>query len=185
MTSQTDPYVSFRRLRRDDFPLLAEWLSSPHVQEWWREESDAGTLEERYGPVIDGSDPTECFVVERDGVPTGFVQRYLLADNPAWQRTLAMTGTPADGAGIDFLIGVETLIGVGLGPTMIDRFVETTWRRYPAVPALVVNVSTENRRSWRALEKAGFIRVWSGHLESDDPSDDGLNHVYLRRRSEA
>jgi aminoglycoside 6'-N-acetyltransferase len=131
---------------------------------------------------VDRTDPTECFVVEHEGSPAGFVQRYLFIDNPEWQSTLAATGAPADGAGIDFLIGDVTLIGVGLGPKMIDQFVDTTWPRYPDVPAIVVNVSFENRRSWRALEKAGFVRVWSGRLESEDPSDEGLNHVYVCRR---
>src|SRR3954471_522719 len=27
--------ISFRRLRRDDFPLLTDWLNTPHVSEWW------------------------------------------------------------------------------------------------------------------------------------------------------
>ena len=117
--------------------------------------------------------------------PTGFIQRYLFIDNPEWQSTLLAAGAPADGAGIDFFIGDVALIGMGMGPKMIDQFVETTWLRYPEVPAIVVNVSSENRRSWRALEKAGFVRLWSGLLESDDPSDEGLNHVYLCGRPES
>jgi aminoglycoside 6'-N-acetyltransferase len=184
MMSDHDPLVSFRPLARDDFPVLSAWLSRPHVQQWWPEAFDAGAIEERYQPVLDGTDPTECFVVECDGVAIGFIQRYLLMDNPEWGRILAVAGTPADGAGIDFFIGDEMLIGVGIGPKMIDRFVETTWPRYPLIPAIVVNVSSENRRSWRALERAGFTRVWSGLLQSDDPSDEGLNHVYLRRQPE-
>jgi aminoglycoside 6'-N-acetyltransferase len=184
MSFEKDPGFAFRPLGRHDFPLLSTWLSHPHVQEWWREDFAAGALEERYGPAIDGTDPTECFVVEHAGSPAGFIQRYLLADNPAWQRTLLVAGTPVDGAGIDFLIGDVALIGVGMGPRMIAQFVEATWPRYPEVPAIVVNVSPENRRSWRALEKAGFARVWSGPLESDDPSDEGPSHVYLCRRPE-
>jgi aminoglycoside 6'-N-acetyltransferase len=185
MTFEKDPQISFRPLGREDFPILSEWLSSPHVQEWWREEFDAGALEARYGPAIDKTDPTECFVFEFEGTPTGFIQRYLFSDNPQWQSTLVVAGAPADGAGIDFFIGDVALIGMGMGPKMIDRFVATTWHRYPEVPAIVVNVSSENRRSWRALEKAGFVRVWSGLLASDDPSDEGLNHVYLRRPPES
>jgi aminoglycoside 6'-N-acetyltransferase len=185
VTFEKDPLISFRPLGRDDFPTLSAWLSRPHVQEWWREEFAAGALEARYGPVVDRTDPTECFVVEHAGSPTGFVQRYLFLDNPEWQNTLAAAGAPADGAGIDFLIGDVAHVGVGMGPKMINQFVETTWPRYPHVPAIVVNVSAENRRSWRALEKAGFVRFWSGLLVSDDPSDQGLNHIYLRRRPEA
>src|SRR5438445_5426193 len=174
--------LTFRPLRRQDFPLLSVWLAQPHVQSWWREEHDIAAIEARYGPSVDGVDPTECFVVDRNGEPVGFIQRYLFADNPEWQRALSVTGTPSNAAGIDYLIGSEQLIGQSLGPAVIQQFVDELWTRYPDVPAIVVDVSQGNRRSCRALEKAGFHRTWSGMLESDDPSDAGPAHVYVRHR---
>jgi aminoglycoside 6'-N-acetyltransferase len=176
------PGLGFRPIGRPDFPLLSQWLSTPHVQNWWRDPSDAVAVEARYGPVVDGADKTECFVVELDDEPIGFAQRYRLDDNPEWQRSLLVAGTPTDGAGIDYFIGVVALTGQGLGPEIIDRFVVATWTRYPDVTAVVVNVAAGNRRSWRALEKAEFLRVWSGTLESDDPGDDGPGYVYVRQR---
>jgi len=154
-------------------------MSAPHVERWWREETGGDAIELRYGPTIDESDRTECFIVEYGGEPVGFVQRYRIGDNPDWQRSLAVAGTPGDGAGIDYFIGVARLTGEGLGPQIIDRFVTDTWTRYPDVPAIVVSVDRDNHRSWRALEKAGFRRTWTGFLESEDPSDEGLNHVYV------
>jgi aminoglycoside 6'-N-acetyltransferase len=174
--------IAFRPLARRDFGLLAQWLGAPHVLPWWREGYDAGAIEERYGPTVDGTDPTEVFVIERNREPVGIIQRYRLEDNPAWQTSLAVTGTRTDAAGIDYLIGVEGLTGHGLGPAVIDRFVEGTWTRYPDIGAVVVNVHEDNRRSWRALEKAGFRRAWTGELVSDDPSDEGTSHVYVRDR---
>jgi aminoglycoside 6'-N-acetyltransferase len=176
----TAPDVRFRPLTRQDFDLLSTWMSEPHVERWWREETDPEAIELRYGPAIDNADRTECFIVEYEGDPVGFVQRYRIGDNPDWQRSLAVAGTPDDGAGIDYFIGVAGLTGQGLGPRIIDTFVTDTWTRYPEVPAIVVSVDRDNDRSWRALEKAGFIRVWTGYLESEDPSDEGLNHVYVR-----
>ena len=179
-----DARLSFRAMTREDLTLLSEWLATPHVSNWWREEFDLAAIEARYGPVIDGRDPTECFIVERDGHPVGFIQRYLFSDDPDWQRILAPAGTPDDAAGIDYFIGSPSLIGQGLGTQIIDRFVGDMWTRYPAIAAVVVDVSVDNRPSWRALEKAGFSRAWTGALDSDDPSDAGLNHVYLRRRDQ-
>jgi aminoglycoside 6'-N-acetyltransferase len=157
-------------------------MAAPHVQTWWREDADPTAIEARYGPAVDGADPTECFIVERHGEPVGFVQRYRLEDNPDWQRSLAVAGTPDDGAGIDYFIGAVTDIGVGLGPEIIGLVVSDCWTRYPDITAVVVSVAAENRRSWRALEKAGFHRVWSGELISEDPSDAGNSHVYLCHR---
>jgi aminoglycoside 6'-N-acetyltransferase len=175
---------TFRPLIRDDFSLLATWLGAPHVHRWWREDHDPATIEARYGPGVDGTDPGEVFVVERDGQPIGLIQRYRFDDNPAWQESLRVAGTPRDAVGIDYLIGEEGLLGGGLGPALIGQFLTETWIRYPDISAVVVNIDQANRRSWRAVEKVGFQRAWSGEIVSDDPSDSGTNHVYVLYRSD-
>ena len=65
---------------------------------------------------------------------------------------------------------------------MIELFTASTFDRYPGVGAVVVDVQQANRPSWRALEKAGFHRVFAGTIDSDDPSDAGPAYVYVRRR---
>lgn len=174
--------LAFRRLGQSDLSLLAAWISRPHVQEWWREPSDLSSVEEKYGPCVQGSDPTEVFIVEHGGAAVGMVQRYLLADEPGWLKSLAPSGAHDKAAGIDYLVGEASAIGHGLGPTMIKAFVESTWSRYPEVTAMVVSVAQGNRRSWRALEKAGFRRTWAGEIVSDDPSDEGPSFVYTLGR---
>ncbi len=175
--------LAFRRLSRRDFALLSEWLAAPHVETWWRQDHRAAAVEAEYGPVVDGDDPTEVFIVEDRARPIGLIQRYRLSDHPEWERAMPAGTTPEDGAGIDYLIGDETHIGHGLGGRIITAFVADTWDRYPDVPAIVVAVQQENRRSWRALEKAQFHRVWAGMLDSDDPSDAGPSYVYVRPRA--
>lgn len=167
---------------RADFPLLGEWLAAAHVEPWWLEPHDPASIEDRYGSSVDGTDATEVFVVRRDDEPIGLVQRYLVDDNPSWKEALAVAGAPEPGVGMDFLIGDEALLGHGIGPTIIGRFLEDTWLRYPAAVAVIVNVDQRNRRSWRALEKCGFWRMWSGTLDSDDPSDAGPCYVYVLMR---
>ncbi len=154
------------------------------MRTWWPDDAELEALEQRYGPVVDRTDPTEVFVIDHDHQPVGLIQSYRLSDNPEWQAALAVAGTPGNAVGIDYLIGVERLTGLGLGPEVIDRFVWQIWSRYPDVAAVVVSTQAGNRRSWRALEKAGFRRAWSGELTSDDPSDAGISHVYVRYRSD-
>jgi aminoglycoside 6'-N-acetyltransferase len=175
--------LSFRPVQRDDFGLLSLWFSRPHVEPWWREEYDLDSVERHYGPGVDGKDPIELLIVEQDGEPVGFVQLYLLDDNPDWKRALAPAGQYDNAAGIDYLIGEEAAIGLGLGPRIIDDLVERAWQEHPGVEQVVVDVQQANRRSWRALEKAGFQRVWAGEIDSDDPSDNGPAYVYVRHRS--
>jgi aminoglycoside 6'-N-acetyltransferase len=199
------PEFVFRPLDRSDLPLLAEWLGRPHVARWWREPSDLAAVEATYGPLIDGSDPTEGFIAtyqgqgqgKRRGQPLAFLQRYRLDDDPEWQRVIAVAlaesggrdgdsandGPIRGGVGIDYLIGEQTMTGRGLGRQMIDAFVDLTWDRYPDITAVVVAVDQRNEASWRALEGAAFLRTWAGMLDSDDPSDQGPHYIYVRRRS--
>jgi aminoglycoside 6'-N-acetyltransferase len=166
------------------------------VARWWRERYDLAAVEATYGPLIDGSDPTEGFIAIRAGQeqgqeqeqeqPLAFLQRYRLDDNPDWQRALAVALAEGAGvgvgAGIDYLIGDRAMTGRGLGRQMIAAFVDLTWEHYPDITAVVVAVDQSNEASWRALEGAAFLRTWAGVLDSDDPSDQGPSFVYLRRR---
>jgi aminoglycoside 6'-N-acetyltransferase len=174
--------LRFRPLRRTDFGMLAQWLAAPHVQAWWREPSTLEAVAANYGPSVDGADPTEHFVIESDGVAIGLIQRCRLGDAPEYLQAMQPAGAAADAATLDYLIGDPDRIGQGLGPALIADFARLTWRRYPDAPAIVIAVQQDNRRSWRALEKAGFERVWSGVVESGDPSDEGPSYVYVLHR---
>jgi aminoglycoside 6'-N-acetyltransferase len=174
--------VVLRPSSRSDLPLLSRWLAAPHVARWWREPSDASSVQAAYGPAIDGDDPTEVLIAELDERPIGMLQRYLLSDNPDYQRALGPAGAPAAAASLDYLIGEEELTGSGLGPAMITKGSAEIWLQHPEIVAIVVAVQQDNRPSWRALEKAGYRRTWSGTIASGDPSDSGPSYVYLLDR---
>jgi aminoglycoside 6'-N-acetyltransferase len=174
--------MTVRLLEREDLPLLREWLARPHVEKWWREPYDVASVEAAYGPMIDRTDPTEGFIALRQGRPIGFIQRYRLEDYPEWQRAIAPGVGTTRGLGIDYLIGDEAMTGRGLGPEMIAAMVDRSWEDFPDVPVIVVDVLQDNRASWRALERAGFHRVWEGVLVSDDPSDQGPCYLYVQYR---
>jgi aminoglycoside 6'-N-acetyltransferase len=166
-------------MRREDLPLLAGWLAQEHVRAWWRgEAADLASVEAKYGPCIDGVDPTELFVIEWSGEPVGMVQRYLIADEPEWAAAFDGIVDVSDAAGIDYLLGVPAAVGRGVGTAAIGAFVPMVfeWR---AVASIVVTVQQANVASWRMLEHVGFDRVWAGELDSPDPSDDGPQYVYL------
>jgi aminoglycoside 6'-N-acetyltransferase len=170
--------IRFRPLERNDFELLASWIAAPHVAPWWREDSSPEAVEAAYGPAVDGADPTEMFIIEIDGSPAGFAQRYLVADYPEWEEAVDI----ARAAGIDYLIGVPELTGAGVGPAVVEQFTRETLARYGDADCVAVAVQQANRRSWRALEKAGFVRVYAGTIRSDDPTDEGPSYIYERRR---
>ncbi len=170
--------VSFRPLAREDFPMLGAWLAEPGVEPWWMERSDPEGVEERYGPAVDGDDPSEVFVIVAGGRDVGMIQRYRNRDHPEWDRAIGI----AHAASIDYLLGAGADRGRGLGSAAIAAFTEQAFAAYPDVAVVVAAPQQANVASWRALEKAGFTRVWEGVLDSDDPADAGPAFVYARRR---
>ncbi|MSP79071.1 MAG: GNAT family N-acetyltransferase [Dehalococcoidia bacterium] len=195
MANVSKPDISFRLLTRVDFSLLRRWLNAPHVQRWWRLEADPTYGDERYleegfGPLIDGTDATEAFVIQLAGEPSaesvvagapiGLIQRCRLRDYPeiGWP----MPWKDANAAGIDYFIGEEKYIDKGIGTEAIRLFARDVFDRYPEVEAIIVDPQQDNIASWRALEKAGFERVWAGQFESVGPSDMGPAYLYRLAR---
>ncbi len=172
--------ITFRRLRREDFPRLGQWLAQPHVARWWNHETSAEAVERDFGASADGAEPNQDWLARLGREPVGLLQYSWYRDYPDYRRELAaVVEVPERAAGLDYLIGDPDRIGRGLGPAMISAFVTRVWSRDPEVSCLLVPVVAANRRSWRALQKAGFTVVASGELEPDNPVDD-REHVVLR-----
>ena len=162
--------LSFRRLTESDLPLLHDWLQRDHVRRWW---GDTTTLEEtaaHYGPALRGGEPTDHYAIVVDGRDVGMIDTYLVSDYPEWN---AVVEVGAGVAGVDLLLGEPELTGRGLGPRVLRSFVEGIVFARPETAACVATVDEENRRSWRAFEKAGFRYV-------RDVEEDGRPHRLLR-----
>jgi aminoglycoside 6'-N-acetyltransferase len=173
-------------MSRDDFPALATWLRAPHVEAWFPwvhgDTPASEAVEAEYGPCIDGIDPTELFVIETDGEPVGFIQRYRISDNPSWAAALAPIGDTSGAIGFDYAIGELEATGRRVGSEAIRQLLVDTFSRYPDVDSVVVAMQQANRASWRALERVGFERRWAGLLDSPDPSDAGPSYIYVISR---
>jgi hypothetical protein len=110
--------ISFRRVIRDDLPLVHEWHQRPHVVRWWNVRKTFQETEGHYLPTIDGTEPTQHYLALLDDEPLGMVQTYLVSDYPDYAALIEEgEGT----AGLDLFIGDEALTGRGLGTEMIRR----------------------------------------------------------------
>jgi aminoglycoside 6'-N-acetyltransferase len=172
--------ITFRPLEPEDLELLARWQSAPHVARWWQDPADIESITAKYAPSVLAEERTEVFVILVDGDPVGLIQRYRHRDHPDWDRAV---GVP-DAVGIDYYIGEAERVGRGIGAAAIGAFARETLGYYPDMDCVVAAPQQENVASWRALEKAGFSRVWAGRLDSDDPSDAGPAYVYRLGRSD-
>ncbi|MGX2996704.1 GNAT family N-acetyltransferase [Streptomyces sp. JNUCC 64] len=173
------PVIGLRRLTEADFPLLGSWLAHPHVARWWHHDPSPEAVERDFGPAVRGEEPSQELLALADGVPVGLVQRVRFVDYPEYRDELATVVEVPEGAyTVDYLIGPPERVGRGLGPLVIAAAVAELWRPPWSAVCVIVPVVAGNRRSWRALERAGLRRVGSSPLEPDNPADDPLHHVY-------
>lgn len=156
--------VSFRALARSDFPLLRRWLSEPHVDAWWHEPLDLAGLEKKYGPRIDGVEPTHVFILEHDTRPVGWIQWYRWSDYP--EHSAQLEAEPS-AAGLDLSLGEVTSLGTGLGTRALRKFILEVIGAEPGITAIVTDPEEQNGRSCRAFEKAGFTRMNTVQLQGE------------------
>jgi aminoglycoside 6'-N-acetyltransferase len=166
--------ATFRPLLRSDFPSLQRWFAQAHVAQWWNADPAIVAIEAKYGPRIDGEDhATIMWVVEIGGAPCGLLQHYRHADHPDHDAAVGV----ADAVGIDFLLS-EEVSGQGVGPNVLSAFADFVLEATPDTSCCVATPAQANRRSWRALEKAGFTR--SGTCQ---PPDEPPAFTYVRTRA--
>src|ERR1700733_6432765 len=101
----TEP-LSFRLITRADFAQISAWLAEPAGYRGWHDDPAPAAVEGYFGPCLDGTDPTEVFVVELDGRGLGLIQRYLIADYPPYVAELAqLVQLPPGGRSMHYLLG--------------------------------------------------------------------------------
>jgi aminoglycoside 6'-N-acetyltransferase len=132
----------FSPLTSDDFPLLLNWLSRPHVREWWDAEED--TLEKvahNYSEAEEGLGRFILLEVNEDNEkPIGYFQHYLAPDGSI---------------GIDQFIGEEDYINRGVGQQAIRLFIEMIMREHKP-QSIILDPHPDNKRAIRCYEKVGF-----------------------------
>jgi len=174
------PDVELRPLTRTDLPLLGRWLREPLVARWWDEPSAPEAVEARYGPCIDGDDPTALYLALAGGEPFGMVQVYAFADEPEYTAEMeTVCPVPVGALSIDYLVGDPTARGRGLGAAMIAAAVARGFAEHPDARDVLVPVALGNEASWRALRRAGAHWYAEGELEPDNPVD-SRDHVVHR-----
>ncbi|MEP6623771.1 MAG: GNAT family N-acetyltransferase [Acidimicrobiia bacterium] len=183
-----DPEITFAALTLDDLALIRRWLNTPHVYEWWGVSSgpdslggpgdDAASEEQVYEKYAPGVDPeaagTQRYIITIDGRPVGLIQWYALADEPDYAAKIGEAAS--GGAGIDLFIGETDSVDRGLGPAVLDQFVVEIVFADATITRAIGAPHSDNARSCRAFEKAGFV------FARDVMVEDGSERVHVRHR---
>jgi RimJ/RimL family protein N-acetyltransferase len=165
--------IGFRPLTAGDLPLLYEWLQREHVQRWWTDRETYDEVVQHYLPAIEGSKPTDLYLILLDEQPAGFIQTYRVSDYPEYRELVAVE----DGvAGVDLFVAELEQTGRGLGSKVLSRFVADIVFSDSEILACVADPDAENLASLRAFEKAGFRIV----RRFVDPNDHDRLHALVR-----
>ena len=156
------PVVSFRPLTTSDLPLLHDWLSRPHVAEWWGPPDTLAELELEFGPYIADPRHVRAFLALADGIPIGYIQSYVaMGAGDGWWLEETDPGV----RGIDQFLANTEQLGRGLGTAMVRAFVRQLFAD-PAVTLIQTDPAPGNGRAIRCYEKAGFRAV--GEVDTPD-----------------
>lgn len=154
--------IAFRPLLSRDLDMLHDWLTRPHIAEWWEPTPSLAEVEEEFRPLTSGQSTTQPYVVLGDGAPIGYIQSYVaLGAGDGWWPDEHDPGV----RGIDQFLAHPEQLGRGLGTAMVRAFVQLLFAD-PAVTRIQTDPSPRNRRAIRCYEKAGFRRV--GEVDTPD-----------------
>lgn len=163
--------ITFRALAEADLPLFHEWLTRPHVAEWWDGVPTLAEVRDEYLPLLGPGDvpPLDApagvvfFLVCEGGVPVGFAQAYRVTAHHSEGWWLAETDPCALGA--DQFLADAHRLGQGLGTRMLRAFLGYLFAD-PRVTSVQVDPAPENTRAIAAYRKSGFHEI--GIVETPD-----------------
>ncbi len=165
--------IAFRSLTASDLPLLHDWLQREHIRRWWTDRETYEEVVQRYLPAIEGSEPTDLYLILSEGQPVGFIQTYRVSDNPEYRE---LVDVEEGVAGVDLFMGELELTGRGFGSEALGRFVRDIVLSDQDIHACIADPDAENHASLRAFEKVGFHVV----RQFVDPNDQNRLHTLMR-----
>lgn len=137
----------FKKLSHEDIPLVHEWITSPHVREFWSGKA-VGSFA-NFKKTLEGkiaSKKLTPYIVILQGKPIGYIQSYIVDEKTR---------------GIHQFIGVEEFVDKGLGSMFVKEFTDELLTS-KKITRIITDPSVLNLRAQKAYEKAGFKKVKDG-----------------------
>lgn len=158
--------ITFEPLNESHFPLMLEWLESPHVKKWWDRDIiyTLDLVKEKYSDYVNGykkvngvKKPIRAYIICANHQPIGYIQIYNAYD---FSRSKNLTTLPESLGTFDVFIGDEKYLGKNIGSQAITKFLNLYAGDYSYIFA---DPDLENSAAIKAYEKAGFrvIRSFS------------------------
>ena len=160
--------VVFKRVVDANRPMLADWLTRPHVTAAGWDRTLLDDLDS-FGAAV------APYIAYEDDEPVGYIQSYIAAAaGNGWWPDERDPGV----RGIDLFLADESRLGKGLGTRIVQAFAEFLFSD-PGVTRIQIDPAPTNARAIRVYEKAGFQAV--GPVMT--PDGEALLMTRTRKRS--
>jgi len=144
--------VTFIPFEESHLPLLINWLKQEHVKKYWKESENEDEVRDKYLRKLRKRyiNP-QVILFEHRAI--GYIQSYEACKiGGGWWKKIG-----PDVFGIDQLIGDPELIGKGIGPKVIAKFIDKL-KSQESVKEFIVDPDPLNKRAIRSFEKVGFVK---------------------------
>ncbi len=150
---------SFHALTKADLPMLATWLDTPALRQWWGDPAEELALitEDLSNPLMDQQ------IARFDDQPFGYLQSYPCT---IW-RAPQFAGRNRHARAVDTFIGIDSLRGRGHGSAMLCRYAERLLQQ--GAPEVLIDPDPANERACNAYRRAGFVDIDTRPCEDGTP----------------
>jgi aminoglycoside 6'-N-acetyltransferase len=137
---------ALRPFTAEDLPVMADWLATPVVREWWGDPAEQLAL-----VTADLGDPMmDQRFAAFDGTAFGYVQSYPCQH---WGAP-HFHDQPDDTRAMDTCVGVPAMLGKGHGSVMVRFYAQTLLAE--GAPAVVIDPAPANEAAIACYRRAGF-----------------------------
>ncbi len=152
-----DTFITFIPFNEEHIRLMQRWLSSGEAKRWYGGNTPKTEAALRQKYLVDKPQGgTQCFIIQYEGKPIGYIQYYRVMDYPVW---CGLVSGQSHDYGLDLFIGEDALIGRGIGTRIVKAALKDLIFANGEACRCILGPSPENLRAIRCYEKCGFQHI--------------------------
>jgi aminoglycoside 6'-N-acetyltransferase len=155
--------ISIRKMEDNisDYSLMAKWLSSNDLLDYYEGRSNVFDLEKvikKFGPRAKGEETVVSCIIEHNEKPIGYIQYYCIDSNEYSAGNAINMKNFGLPYGMDLFIGEIDKWNRGIGTIVVMSMITYLFKNEKA-DILFIDPQTWNKRAIRCYEKSGFIPI--------------------------
>ena len=142
--------ISLRKFEIDDISLLIKWFQLNHIREYWYSilNYTDEMIRDKYSKRLYKGD-IDMFTFQKNNQDIGYLQTYIVDDLEPYK-------VEGLSKGIDLFIGDANFLGKGIGPKVINKFINEYIFNDEKILNVCIDPEVRNTRAVNAYKKVGF-----------------------------